>query len=301
MAQVDQFEVAVSGAGGCGDVTTPFPPHNALEWFRPGLSQPLVDFSSSFSIASADGRILYGLNNRWTSPGFDLVRHTGWESSTVIYSTDVYEPLTIAQAGDGRLFVVASSGPTDSLLVFSTAGTLEATYPFVETRALAVGADNCTLYYPVAGAIARFNGCTGTPMTPFAVLPGVINDVFPLADGGMLASVDGNVVVLNAAGVVTRTLPLSAYGFAGYAAQIALAPDGVLFLAVGRPCESGGLLRVSFADGTELSRRSFIDIDEPFSLVLRAAAAFAVPTASETTLLIIAIAAAGAFVLRLRA
>jgi hypothetical protein len=307
VAQVQPFEAIVTGIDeDCSGIATPLPPQVRMEWFRRNEEFSYLDPSPSFVVAAADGRNVFGLRER-EGGGFNVIHHLDLNARTVFYSNGDYVATSLAHAADGRLYVIGHQGADDALLVISAAGVLEATYPFPERSQIAVGVDNCTLYYADTGTIARFNGCTGTSMTPFASTGGTIHDVYPLTNGSVLAAVDDSVILLNAAGAVIRTIPLSNYGFGdpgagSYSVQIALSTDDVLFVAVGRDCDHA-LLRIAFNDGTELSRRRFEFLNVVHSLVLGPAATADVPTTSETALLIIALAIAGtgAMVLRLRA
>lgn len=303
------FEVVLAGyeSDSCSGVPSVIPILQGLEWIEgDDDSSGILGIPGTVAAAGADGRHVFSLNDRGPAAGFDVIVETSVWGGDVFYANDDYEPVTIAQAANGRLFVVATQGVNAFLLMISTAGALEATYPIPLTQQLAVGVDNCTLYYPLAGSIERMNGCTGAPLAPFALLASPVHDVFPLPDGQVLAAAGTAVVLLNAAGVVTRTFPLTNYGFDPTIApaQIALGATGVLYVVAG-DCDVDGafptLLRIAFDSGAELSRQ-FVDVTTVASLVLGTAAATAIPTASETALMILAgiLAVAGARIVRTR-
>jgi hypothetical protein len=308
-AQLYDFDAVVAGyhSDSCSGLPEIPPIKNGLAWVQEDASDPaFFESFTSFAAASADGRRVFGLDDRFAAPGFDVLLHSGLFVHSVFYGNDDYEPVTIAQAKSGRLFVVGQQGANGTLLVISTEAQLETTYPIPLTPQLAVGPDDCTLYYPVGGSVERMNGCTGAPLAPLATIGTMIHDVYPVADGTMLVAVDGAVLLLNATGTVVRTIPLTNYGFTSttVAAQVAMGADHFLYVVVG-DCEVDGdapvLLRIAFDDGTELRRMALDRLTTANSLVLGAATE-AIPTASDWVLLILAatIAVAGAIILRAR-
>lgn len=300
-AQTFPFEAVVAGSSNpCGGITTPIP-FDFTEWFlQPGES--IVWRGPSFAVASGDGRTVLGLRTSGLT-GLQVVKLDEPFISTVFYENSDYRPTALAQASNGRVFVVGSQGAVQTLLVISATGVLEATYPIASAYQLAVGPDGCTLYF----GNQRMNGCTGAPMTPFTSLATPIHDVYPLPDGTALVAAGSSVHLVNAAGTVIRTIPLSAYGFgpARFAAQVALRTDGTLYVVVQQDCEQPGgdlavLLRIAFDSGVELFREE-VEHEGPISsLVLGTATPIAVPAASDIGLLLIGMVIAGAGVLVLR-
>jgi hypothetical protein len=155
--------------------------------------------------------------------------------------------------------------------------------------------------------VSRFNGCTGEALAQFATVGDLwIHDIEPLIDGTVLVAIDHEVRLYSAGGTLLRTIALASYGYGpgSMPVQIALNTDGTLYIAVfDFFCEAEkerGLLRISFADGRELSRRPFEELGSVRSLVVGTAALPAAPSVSDVGLLLIAIAIAGVGALALR-
>lgn len=197
----------------------------------------------------------------------------------------------------------------------SAAGVLEASYPFPAVSrgpGFDVAPDGCTVFYAsiagdrIGGRIHRFDGCTGTALPDFATTPRMVNDLEVQPDGRVLVATDANVFLYRADGTLERTVVASvaAYGFDALRTvidQVSLR-QGVLWLTPNDPCGEGTLLRVSFADGTELSRRRPSVVHVTYHLVVGSASLAAVPTAGEggLSLLALALAAGGVLLLRVR-
>jgi hypothetical protein len=151
---------------------------------------------------------------------------------------------------------------TYQLGVISPAGVLEASYPMPEASvdtSLAVGDDGCTVYYFTYDRMRRMNGCTGAVLPDFLIPPSPSNifDVDPLPNGQVLVAIDDRVDLFDAAGTFVRTVAsLSSYGLEGWTVGQVIADASLsqVWLTKSGCDAEGELLRVSFANGAELSR-----------------------------------------------
>jgi hypothetical protein len=179
---------------------------------------------------------------------------------------------------------------------------LEATYPLT-TDNIAVGADNCTIYYRTgANVIGRINGCIGAPLPDFAALT-FINDIEVMPDGQVLVSSGNEVELYDASGAFVRVVAdLTTHGLSDREADAIAVRGGELYIAAVDGCSAGNsfLLRVGLADGSEISRVP-LAMTGADAIVINAAA-LAIPTAGEVALVLLsfALAAAGALALKLR-
>jgi hypothetical protein len=295
------FEAAVAGTEFLCAVGTPFVTQ-AAQWFNP-------DFRANgpFAIASGDGLRVVGLSRQ--GGGFRVERYPAPWAPATIFTNTTHFPVDMTQAPGGRIFVTAIDGPDAALFVLSSAGALEATHPLAEAPRIAAGPDGCTLYTWddfAGGTIGRVNGCTGAALAPFATFSETIRDVFPIGDGSALVVAGQSVHVVNEAGVPVPTLDLTDYGVTDddESIQIALSADRVLYVAVSGCLNGARLIRIAFDTSVELSRRENFGAYQTInSLVVGPASVAGVPALDTMGLLLatIALAAAGWFVLRLRA
>lgn len=317
-AQAPLFEAVVSGtrnqcfAGGPA-------PARGVQWISPDRYDVVPPGTTEITnIASGDGVRVFGTQDI-PGPGFRVVELR--PDGTIVPVTApllAYEPVAIAVASDGRIFVTAfRPGPpfgTD-LLVISAAGVVEATYPLAsgDGANLAVAPDNCTVYYSSGGDIARINGCTGAALPNFPAPPDDFTDIFVLPDGRVLLATEQEVALYEANGTLARTIITNfnttyGLGSSSRVAEVAVSEDlQTLYVVNSVNCNfasNATLLRLSFATGAELSRRA-IDFHGVSDLVVggpaEPATAEAIPTASETMLLllVVGLAVAGALYSRL--
>ena len=289
------FDVVVSGRdvfGGC--FILPFS-SEVVQWYDPDRT----DYDDVAWIASADGRRVLAL--LFESP-LRIVEIRPDGTQLPFYSGAPLEyGMSMAIAGNGTVFVT-TGGPSPSLMRISPAGTLEATYPLT-TANIALGPDGCTIYYrTAANDIGRINGCTGAALPDFTALT-LINDFEVLSDGQVLVSSETQVALYNAAGALVRVVAdLSTYGLGDRQADAITERGGVLFVAAMDPCSASNslLLRVAFSDGSEISRAP-LAMTSAYAIVVNNAA-LAIPTLGEVAfaLLVFALAAAGALMLKLR-
>ena len=297
------FEAAVAGQSTqCVGIATPL--HlEQVEWFNPGFWS-----TGTFAVAT-DGQRVFGLAR--SGGGLRVIHYGAPWNPTTFYTKADATPVAITQAANGRIFIASIRSSIGELLVLSPSGALEAIHPFGPGE-IAVAPDGCTLYAWGTGGptISRINGCTGLPLPPFAVLPANVQDVYPLTDGTVLVAAGQSVYLLNAAGIIVRTIPLSSLGVSDdegmIPAQVALSADRTLYIAVTWDCLiwaeelSPFLLRASFDDGVPLSRREFEEVSGIHSLILGPASAAAVPVLSDVGLLFVTIAIAEIGLIALR-
>lgn len=294
------FDAVLSGnmAGGCHVLSFRRP---ALEWVNPNGTELETDI---LAVASGDGRRVLA------TLGHDpyrivAIQPEGVQTHFATGGAGVAAHLAVAD--DGRVYALATTtGSVRRIDRFSPAGTLEASYPLgvigASVGGLDVASDNCTLFYGAGTTIERFNGCTGTPLPSFATVPD-LRDIEVQPGGTVLVATESAVLLYTAAGALSRTVAtLSAYGFdpTKHLIDQAAVRDGVVWFTANNPCAEGNLLRVTLENGAELSRRELGVINDARALVL--GGNVNVPLAGETALalLVFALGAAGAFVLRLR-
>lgn len=288
------FDVVVSGgdaSGGCFILPIS---QSVVQWYDPDR----IDNDDVSWIASADGRRVLAV-----LPGSPLriveIRPDG--TQVPFYSGAPAFGMSMAIASNGTVFV-AVGGVSPALVRISPAGTLEATYPLT-TDNIAVGPDGCTIYYRTgAGDIGRINGCTGAALPDFAALTW-ISDLEVLSDGQVLVSWGSQVDLYDASGAFVRVVAdLSAYGLSDHETDAIAVHGGVLFVAALDRCAASNslLLRVALSDGSEILRAP-LEMTSASAIVVNAAA-LAIPTLGEVAfaLLVLALAAGGAFVLKLR-
>jgi hypothetical protein len=270
----DTVSAGRSSAQVCGGIATPIiaPRH---VWFQPDYQGG----DGISAVASGDHQAVVGLidlGGGFQFPRFRLVRfHLPWQHMTLYDSDDNYIARQVTQAPNGRIFVSTGRiNAAPALLVISPFGQLEATHPIGIDSVMAVGPDSCTIYYRhfaglnLPATIERFDACSGTPMTTFSSSGLTIADIEPLSDGTVLVAGGRVVVLLDAHGTPIRTFDLSSYGYhpGMVAAQATASPDLTsLFIAIGWDCNrdpepdsaQAGVLRISLADGAEISRRAY--------------------------------------------
>lgn len=293
------FEVAISGTQVVGCFILPFVDRR-LQWIVPNR---LETGSSVRTIASGDGRRVFAL---LSAPNVRIVEVRPDGSQTPFFTMDGATADALAAGPDGRVFVRLHTG-TYQLGVISPAGVLEATYPlaFAFQTSMDVGSDGCTIFYSDDDTIVhRIDACTGTALPDFSTsLTGIITDLDALSNGQLLIADLERVALCDSSGSFVRWVAtLSAYGFEEDAdvGQIAASADLTRVFLVPQECEvDGTLLELSFANGAEISRRT-IGLNFPSGIVIGAAAAAAVPTASEWALALLAsgIALVAVFVLK---
>lgn len=306
---LEPFEVVVAGTStqeACviEPLLTP-----AIRWFNPDRQEMAESESGSWVVASADHQRVFLFERFRSDIAVDVITPSGGRTPFFRGVPNV-RPTSIAVAPNGRVLVGYEQSTRTARFVFvaviSPAGTLEATHQLADRNDRAsVGPDGCTLFYTsvFSSAINRFNVCTGTALTPFtaAVHP---RDVEALPDGRVLVALEREVLLYSPAGLPERTFSLDTYGLdPGFSVlQAAVSPDGGrLYIGAGRCDDTGILLQVHLAAGTEMSRR-LIGFGELESLVtgLAAPSLADVPTASEGALLLLALtlALAAVFVLK---
>ena len=290
------FEVAVSGASVIGCEIIPLS-DSKVEWFNPNV----VDDVNATAIASGDGQRVLALLSG--SP-VRVVQLSPDGTQTPFFNGFAGQfGLDIAVAITGRVFVWVGGPPRPMLAVLSPTGALEATYALPNVAFLAVGPDGCTLFYFDSGVIRRINGCTGAPLPDFATVSGFITDLAPLPTGELLVARSGDVLLYDASGALVRTVgTVASYGFTSETVNQIAVRNGVVWIAVANICDpSGTVLQVSLDSGAELSRR-FLHMNSVSAIVIGTAAEATIPTLSEMMLmlLVLALAAGGALVLKLR-
>ena len=295
--QQPRFEAVLSGRMIFGCFILPFIT-DVLEWVNPDRVEEGTPVEM---VASAVGQPVFALR----SGQIVTLQPDGTHTT---FAPAPSSPFSLTVATTGRVFV-ASDGPI--LTVFSPAGVQEASYPLpgllFQDSALAVAWDGCTIYYGKPNSIGRINGCTGAVLSDFTTLPPFtpLNDIYPLRTGEVLLALADDVVLHDASGNFIRTVvDISTYGFSTehFAMQVATTADEqVLYIAIGDGCfEDAFLLRALIRDDArELSRRP-IQMNSINGLVIGTASTMDAPTASETALMILAIALAlgGVFLLR---
>ena len=300
-AQQQRFEAVISGSAVFGACVILPVSSAVLEWVNPDRVENDTEVRM---IASAPGQPVFALR-----PG-QIVTLQPDGTHSVFAAGGGALRLTVAPTG--RVFTTDFS---ESLTVISPAGVQEAVYPLPgasDFTIIEAAADGCTIYYLKLGAIGRFNGCTGAALSDFAPIPITspfgfqVYDIFPLPSGEVLIALGDEIVLYDVNGNVVRTVAdISMYGFDTNFSpeQVALSPDGqVLWIAIMNICnpETGVLLRASMRDDArELSRRP-VQLNDANGLVIGTASTMDAPTASETALMILAIALAlgGVFLLR---
>ena len=289
------FGVVVSGHdvfGGC--FILPFS-DEVVQWYDPDR----IDYDDVTMVGSADGRRVLAL--LFESP-LRIVEIRPDGTQVPFYSgAPPAHGMSMSIASNGTVFV-ATGGPSPALVRISAAGTLEATYPLTAYN-IAVGPDGCTIYYRTgANDVGRINGCTGAALPDFTALTS-INDLEVLSDGQVLVSSGTQVALYDASGAFVRVVAdVSSYGLIDREADAITVRGGVLFLAAVDRCSSANslLLRVAFSDGSEISRAP-LAMTSANAIVVNNAA-LAIPTLGEVALalLVFALAAGGALVLKLR-
>lgn len=298
------FGVVISGSSEATCELAAGAPH-AVQWINPDRT---VDFSDILVVASAPGQPVFALlaGSAGGFSGGEIVRIEPDGSRTpFVPASTGFAADNLAVAHTGRVFTTIGAG----LAVFSPAGIHEGTYPMPDRIGkIAVAPDDgCTVYYEKTGSvIGRMNGCTGAILPDFTqVLPFGFADFHPLPNGEMIVAksfaLSATIVLYNASGAEVREITtVSSTGGSDTHTRLRMAttPDRTTLWIAGGYC-NGMLLQFQISDGRELSRRE-IDIVVPTGLVLGSAGLGDIPTASETALLLIAIAlaAAGVFVLR---
>jgi hypothetical protein len=158
---------------------------------------------------------------------------------------------------------------------------------------LDLAADQCTLFLiQNQTTIRRFDVCTGTFRSDFATLPGLW-DLAILPDGGVLATMESQLVRFDGAGSLVRTYTdprfplLTGLGLSDGGTRAWIAEEG---------CDHGQLYRLDLATGAAPSRVA-LNMDAPTSVVpfnawtaalnASASAATGVPALSTTMLSIL--------------
>ncbi|HYC61279.1 MAG TPA: hypothetical protein VEK79_17120 [Thermoanaerobaculia bacterium] len=303
LAQQQRFEAVISGGqvlGACFILPLRIP---VVEWVNPNRVEESTEVDM---VASAPGQPVFALR----SDQIVILQPDG--THTVFAAGGGATRLSVAPTG--RVFTIDFS---ESLSVISPAGVQEAVYPLPgasDFTLIEAAADGCTIYYLKSSTIGRFNACTGMPLSDFAPIPAIppfgfeqVFDIYARPNGEVLIAIGDEIVLHDVAGNVIRTVAdISMYGFGStdYApAQIALTPDGqVLWIAITDICNPSNafLLRASMRDDArELSRRP-LQLNDANGLVIGSAPTLDAPTASETALLLLAVALAfgGVFLLR---
>lgn len=267
-AQDQPFEAVVSGHQTFGCLIIPII-DSRIQWFTPDRveSSPTIG-----PIATGDHERVFAIIQQ--NPPSVRVMQVEPDGTR----TPFFEGLpgafasAIAVAPSGR--VVVTYGSPVNVAVISAGGALEATYALpgaLQFPAIAIGPDNCTLYYTKAGSVGRFDVCTGTALPDF--IAGSFLDIEALPNGQVLLSSGDQVFLYDAGATLIREVAeLSDYGFANevLAEQIALDPEGVtLYVTANAGCdaEPNRLLTISFAAGELLSNRQ-LEINRPSSLVV---------------------------------
>lgn len=306
--EAQPFEAVVMGAHqDCNGSREPITHRRTLEWVNPDVVESDTPL---YSIASNASGLLFGLIG---APPYQIVALTPDGGRTVL-ATASGRGSTIAVAPGGRMYVLAvRDGHTIDR--FSAAGVLEASYPLGQQVGVGfdVAYDGCTLFFTssagrdrIGNVIQRINGCTGERLPDFTGVTPPVEDIEVQPDGQVLVTTTHDVRLYSAGGALVRTVvpTLANYGFdpLHHVIEQAAVRHGVLWLTANDPCGSGVLLRIDFATGAELSRRTLGALNVAYSLVVGSASMAAVPTAGEVALALLAfmLAAAGSLVLRLR-
>lgn len=296
MAQ-QNFDAVVSGVdvfGGC--FILPYS-ESVVQWVNPLR----VEYGDVEMVASADGRRVLALM-RANPLRIVEIRPDGSQLPFFNGQADTPSGVSMTIASNGRVFVSTAS-VTTVLARISAAGVLEATYPLPGSN-IAVGPDGCTIYYFTSnGIIRRMNGCTGAALPDFATPAGAVEDIEVLPSGQVLVSAGTQVSLYDTTGALVRVVAdLNSYGLTDRYATAIAERGGVLFIAAVDPCDAAFsvLLRVGLADGSEISREELF-MTNANAIVINAAA-LAIPTLGEVAfaLLVFALAAAGALMLKLR-
>lgn len=269
-------------------------------WFNPNAGSFDEHEDAIYDLASAPGQPVYAVL-------YGRIVTILPDGSRTPFFTSEPSVGAITVASTGRVFFRTS----DDLAVISAAGALETTHALPgATGIIAVASDSCTIYYEKAGSIGRINGCTGAVLSDFATKPIFFTDLYPLPNGDVLIATGTEIVLHNSSGTVVRTVAsFATYGIDidgfHHFGQVAASADGqILYVAVTNGCDEVGpvsiLLTASMQDGSELSRREMQFLNTANALVVGTASIPGVPTASETTLLILALVLAlgGALVLK---
>lgn len=297
-AGAQSYEAVLSGNDVAGCFVLAFR-SRVLEWVNPDD----VEYDTPVEAVAGDerGRVYAITHDR----PYQLMRITSSGERTPFSSGPGFGS-ALAVADDGRVYVLGSHDGAQKIDRFSASGVLEATYPLARLpfiRGFDVGPDGCTILYARGSTIARVDGCTGAPLPDFATVPDP-TDLEVQPDGQVVVATSSAVLLYSASGTLVRTVTTAAaYGFTRHSIDQVSVRNGVLWMTPNAPCSDGGhLLRVSFADGTELSRRALHGVNEANALVVSPGALTSVPTAGEValTLLAFALASAGALALRLR-
>jgi hypothetical protein len=290
VAQQDVFEVVVSGIWAPEACLIVPRIHPALQWFSPDR----LDLDSApgiTAIASPDHRRVFGI--------LAVNRVVVVTTSLSGVRTPFFDGLpgaisqSIAVAPGGRVFVRYLQAGMRRIAVISAAGALEATYALPNQgtgNAIAVASDGCTIYYAAGGVIACFDACTGTALSDFAMV--AANDFALLPDGSAVVTSGSDVRLYNAGGAFERILAnVIALGFPPdyIAVSVAVTADGErLYVTAEGVCTDPAFrAELNFETGALLSRRE-LTMTSSFDIVAGAGAA-AIPTASETALLALAI------------
>ena len=178
IAQQQPFEAVVAGhhVVGCFIIPIVTP---TVQWF---YSDRLISNTTIGGVASGDHRRVFAYLVQ-SPAAVRIVEIFPNGAQTPIFTGFAQFPQNFDVGTNGRFFVRVET----TLAVISPAGALEATYtlpsvPF--SSRLAVAADDCTIYYTISGGvIARFDACTGTPLSNFATIGTGIIDLEPLSNG----------------------------------------------------------------------------------------------------------------------
>ncbi len=295
------FEAVISGHNAQIQFFISAPAMPWVQWINPNVDQAGLPFA----VASADSLEVFGLS----ANGVFRVTPNG---AVPLFNLPAGQfGQAIAVSTNGLIFVSTRTfvPTTRRLLVFTSTGTLQATYVLAvsdDVDVMIVGADGCTVFYAEGNVIHRINGCTGAALPDFATTGGTVHDIFPTAGGQFLVTSGSDVLLYDGSGTLVRTVAtISSYTSDASLSpgQIALGADGqtLWMTTTGPSCVTEPfLLRLAFDDGEELSRQD-INIDATTGLILSAnGPGAAIPTTGTLALIFVAlmIAAAGVVVLR---
>ena len=258
------LEVLLSGTRFQGCRTFPYGVP-LLEWVVPRA----VEIGSTvYAVASNESGQVYGLVDDDTEEvdvPYRVVRFMP-SGERVVFAAGLGYAGALTVADDGRVYVIADYGFGKRIDRYSPAGKWEAFYTLLaaHTDLLDVASDGCTLFYRLGTGIERINGCTGQPLLPFADIPNV-QDLEVQPDGHVLVATGSAVLLYDAAGTLVRTV---ATAEPGRTIDQASVHDGVLWMTSHDPCSDGALLRVSFANGTVLSRHALTHMTTTSGMVV---------------------------------
>ncbi len=264
-APTQAIEVLLSGTRLQGCRTFPYGVP-LLEWVVPRA----VEIGSTvYAIASNESGQVYGLvdddTEAVTDVPYRVVRFTP-SGERVFFAGGLGHAGALTVADDGRVYVLADYSFGKRIDRYSASGKWEAFYTLLAAHMdlLDVASDGCTLFYRLGTGIERINGCTGQQLLPFADIPNV-QDLEAQPDGQVLVATGSAVLLYDAAGNLVRTV---AAAEPGRTIDQASLHDGVLWMTSNDACSDGALLRVSFENGTVLSRHALTHMTTTSGMVV---------------------------------